>query len=87
MSKPLLEEEKKRSVMIRLPLPMHQAYEEQARQQRRSLSNLILLLLEDCLEGRVKPVVPCPTCHAQAAVSGVPLPLGEASCADVALTR
>jgi hypothetical protein len=61
--------------MVRLPLPIYRAYEEQAIQQRRSLSNLLVIVLEDYLEEKEKSAV------------ATSLPSGEAPCADVALTR
>jgi hypothetical protein len=75
MSRRLSEDEIKKSVMVRLPLPIYRAYEGQAIQQRRSLSNLLAIVLEDCLENQEKSTeVP-------------PLPAAGAPCADVALTH
>jgi hypothetical protein len=74
MSKRLSRDQKKKAVMLRLSLPVHRAYEKVARQQRRSLSNLLVIILEDCLEEKEK-ATEVPT-----------LPLGETTCADVVLT-
>lgn len=70
MSRTLSADEGKRSVMIRLRLPVFRIYEAQARHERRSLNQLLALALEDYLEEKKKLTEP-------AIAAAVPTPGGS----------